>query len=312
MKNKIIIIIGSPRSGSSWLQTMIGAHPLVSTSVELTLFNRYIQPWIKTWECEDENIKQGKWYQGLPFIWSQNEFYDFLNEFILRVYSKIEEKKPGSTHILDKHPGYSFALKEIFELIPDALVINLIRDGRDVVLSMLNAKKKRGFGPSNIIEAATNWKEHVEAASNVKVYTSQFSEVKYEDLIDDCENTLKNIFDFCQLPFDNKLINSIIDEHNFSKMKKNLKHSDRSVTNSAEHFWKGTSGYWKDNLKTIEKYKIHSVASNILKEYGYADANWWYCNQIQRILIPIQFQLINIFKRLTELLVRLLKFRFFN
>src|SRR5215471_21624711 len=98
---QLIYIIGSPRSGTTWLQAMIGAHPSVCTTVELTLFSKYTAPWIASWNEESANIKAGRWHQGIPFLWSEDEFYSFLTEFLDRVYAKVLAGKPEATHILD-------------------------------------------------------------------------------------------------------------------------------------------------------------------------------------------------------------------
>ena len=50
LDNQFVFIIGAPRSGTTWLQTMLAAHPSVCTSVELTLFDKYITSWIEIWD----------------------------------------------------------------------------------------------------------------------------------------------------------------------------------------------------------------------------------------------------------------------
>ena len=59
----------------------------------------------------------------------------------------------------DKSPEYVQDLDVVGELFPDAKYIHLIRDGRDVALSVMS----RYWGPKNIYTAATEWKQAIEA-----------------------------------------------------------------------------------------------------------------------------------------------------
>ena len=40
----LVLLVGAPRSGTTWLQTMLGAHPDVVTPQETDLFSRYLAP----------------------------------------------------------------------------------------------------------------------------------------------------------------------------------------------------------------------------------------------------------------------------
>src|SRR6476619_4240030 len=105
---QFLYIIGSPRSGTTMLQILLANHPRVASTVEQTLFQHYVSPWLQTWALEVQNLDQRGWKLGLPILWKEAELVDFLREFLDRAYAKILALKPDATHILDKHPGYSF------------------------------------------------------------------------------------------------------------------------------------------------------------------------------------------------------------
>jgi len=107
-----IFIIGAPRSGTTWLQIMMGAHPLICTTVEFTLFNKYIAPWIDAWKRGTTNIVERGLSRDLPFLWTEEEFYEFLEGFLDKAYQKVVEKKPQARYIPDKQPNYSIDLLE--------------------------------------------------------------------------------------------------------------------------------------------------------------------------------------------------------
>ena len=80
-----LFIIGSPRSGTTMLQILLASHPQVASTVEQTLFNLYIAPWLETWRMEARNLKERGWKLGLPILLEEEELMEFLREFLRRV-----------------------------------------------------------------------------------------------------------------------------------------------------------------------------------------------------------------------------------
>lgn len=271
-----LFIIGAPRSGTTWLQIMIGSHSRVATTVELTLFSHYIAPLIKGWEIEKENIDKGRWEQGLPFIWSQSEFNDFLKLFIEKVYDKVHAKNPFATHILDKHPGYSKYVKLIQSHLPEAKFIHMIRDGRDVAASMISARNNMGFGEGTIEGAAREWKENVLASKIISDDKEKYFEIRYEDMLNDTFNSLKKIFTFCKLDINNEELNEIIETNKFENLKIRGATADpNSKLNHSKHYRKGKAGSWKDDLSIQEQFIFNEVAGSLLIDLGYEDDHEW-------------------------------------
>jgi hypothetical protein len=59
----------------------------------------------------------------------------------------------------DKTPYYIGHIDELRRVFPEARIVNLVRDGRDVALSLLRVP----FGPANVWAAAHQWREAVDA-----------------------------------------------------------------------------------------------------------------------------------------------------
>ncbi|GAX62968.1 sulfotransferase [Candidatus Scalindua japonica] len=284
---QFIFIIGSPKSGTSWLQMMVGAHPMVCTTVELTLFNNYTAPWIRAWDREASNIEKGRWYQGLPFLWTKDEFYDFLRAFLSRVYEKVVATNPQATHVLDKHPGYSMFVEDIYKLLPNAQFIHIIRDGRDVAMSMVAACREIGYGTSTIQGSAESWQNNVKAALNARQYGDHYLEVRYEDLLASGVKTLKTVFDFCGLPASNKEVSSIVEAHQFEKMKAKRQSADMRVKTNPAFYRKGKTDSWREDMRPIQKYVFDEVAGQCLCELGYAEDGWWAESLVQKFTLPL-------------------------
>src|SRR5262245_29129418 len=103
LDKQFIFIIGAPRSGTSWVHRMLAEHPQVAAiDHELTVFSRYLAPWARHFAAETQSMNEGKWSQGMPTLFSAEEFEQRMRAFVDDVYTRVQERRPAATHILDK------------------------------------------------------------------------------------------------------------------------------------------------------------------------------------------------------------------
>lgn len=79
------------------------------------------------------------------------------------IFSTLYEenaKGEGETRWGDKIPWYLLQMPLILEMFPKAQFVHIIRDGRDVALSLFN--RKQDFGVYNIFRAAEYWAIYLE------------------------------------------------------------------------------------------------------------------------------------------------------
>ena len=286
LDKQFVFIVGAPRSGTTWLQTMMGVHPQVCTSVELTLYSGYIAPWMKLWKQETDAIEAGRFHQGLPFLWSEDEFYGFLREFLRRVYERVLATNPTGTHILDKHPAYTLYIDDINRLLPESLFVHLIRDGRDVAASLVAARADMGFGTATIRESASLWKTYIQAARQASRYEGRYLEIRYEEMLKTPSNVLSSVFRFCGLSDEASLVSKIAEQHEFKKMKADLRMPVEGIHAPAAHYRKGRSGAWKEDLTRMQAYEFERIAGDLLVQLGYAQSGGWAGNRFQEIVLP--------------------------
>lgn len=283
LEKKFIIILGAPRSGTSWLNNILADHPVIAgLRGELKTFNFYVKPIVEAWSKEQNAIEQGFSKQGHPSIMSRNDLDDFILWFLNDTYSKVLEKNPKATHILDKHPGYSIAIEEILHYIPHAKIIHLIRDGRDVVPSMISAKERIGFGEGTVLNAIKSWKRSILACQQGKnKHPNNFLDVKYEELRNAGRDLIPKIFDFCELDCDDKMIDEIIENNRYDK------NAVSRPDPQYEELREKRIPVWKVKLSVWERYQIHTQAGGLLQELGYIEnGNWWYDSVIDKLKLP--------------------------
>jgi SAM-dependent methyltransferase len=292
LNKEFIFIIGSPRSGTTWLHAMLAEHPLIcsTANVELTLFSRYVSAWTQAWRLEQDNIRNGRWTQGLPHLWGDGDFCAFLSLFLEKTYGPLLRARPEATHILDKQPDYSFHLADIDRLVPRFRLVHVIRDGRDTACSMVNARRELGFGARDIPQAAREWQRYCKAARQGRRFGDRYLEVRFEDLLTNGPETLLGIFRFCGLAMDVAEANRIVQANTLERMR------SRRVARLGEDrgragLRRGRAGYWRETLTPVQRYAFHREAGSLLVALKYAGPGWWSFRPWQRLTLPLHFRL---------------------
>jgi LPS sulfotransferase NodH len=287
---QFVFIIGAPRSGTTWLQAMVAAHPSVCSTIdELKLFDFFTVPLEEGWQYLLSLKKDtGGGRNGLAAMWTDREFYEFLSEFVGRVYSQVLAMKPEATILLDKAPAYSNYVEHIDRLIPQAKFLHMVRDGRDVAVSLLAAAQGWGrlWAPKEIAVAAAAWKSHVLGAQKARQYGERYLEVRYEDLLGNGVQVLQSVFEFLDLSVDTEDVVAIYNRHRFE----NMKQGGRGVHNFAlpkEFFRKGEAGDWRNSLTPGQRYIFEEKAGDLLCALGYSDDLWWFDRPYQRMTVPL-------------------------
>lgn len=271
LKDKqFIFIIGAPRSGTTWLYKALSLHPGVATiGHELTLFNNYISPLVRSYENEMEPLKKGKWKIGLPLLWSREKLDRFILDFIDKSYTSMDIQ-PEQKIVLDKHPGYSHHVELIRYYLPKAKFIHIIRDGRDAAYSWKQTWYSTGFGNPYFRGACLDWIDYKNKAKKAKKYGDDYYELRYEDLVSNFSNQLTHIFTFCKLSPPPELIQSIVkqatgEENMVSIPDNSVSYTDRI---SGKALWKTRLS--KEELYLAKKY----LKKELIKEGYEKDTNW--------------------------------------
>lgn len=165
----------------------------------------------------------------------------------------------------DKTPMYISDLHIINKMFPTCRFIHLIRDGRDVALSLI----QRRFGPSDFAGAIRFWKRNVECARKMLAMLpdDRYIEVKFEDFVSDPASHLRRITDFLEVDFEpnmlclhQELANVKVGELVNSYHSNLLTPISTSQTNK-----------WMKRLGRADQAIAHEEAGIILHELGYPE-----------------------------------------
>jgi len=201
-------VVGATRSGTTLLRLMLDAHPDVAIPSE----THFIPELIAAREKHGASAEQ-----MLELLTSHRRWGDFTLEpeelaaawadvdpltgpDAVRAFFALYARKqdnPGARWG-DKTPGYIKNMREIQTYLPEARFVHLIRDGRDVALSVL----KQDWGPQTVEAAAEKWRSRVLRGRAQQPYLGFYMEVKFEDLVLHTERELRRICEFIDLDFD--------------------------------------------------------------------------------------------------------------
>lgn len=183
----------------------------------------------------------------------------------VRVLYASYAARHGKSRYADKTPGYIACTAELARLFPEARFIHLVRDGRDVALSMLDVD----FGGVNIPHAAWLWSRRVRAAQRAGhlLGPDRYLLVRYEDLLAEPARVLAEICDAIDLPFDPVMLQYFETPDRVAEGLGSQQHHDHLQLPL-------TVGLrdWRTQMPPAEVQRFESVAGDLLVELGYESA----------------------------------------
>lgn len=282
-------IVGAARSGTTLLRLMLDAHSALSippetgfvvpvarivaldTRARQKLFNRITQfPHVApAWQ--DFGIDQVAFYERLVAIPAFNTSKG------VRSFYEMYATRHGKHRWGDKTPYYCRKLCLIERLLPEAHFIHIIRDGRDVALSL----REMWFAPGKDMPTlAKQWRNDIVMARRQGQKCKHYLEVRYEQLIENTKEVLTQICEFIQLSYEPKM------EHYYETAATRLsEHQGRFRTdghplvtqtqrlqqqrNTMRPPDRSRIGTWHQQMTASEQRAFERVSGALLRELGY-------------------------------------------
>lgn len=185
-------------------------------------------------------------------------------DFLRIVMTEICARQ-GMQRWAENSPETMLYLPIVKQLIPEALVIHIIRDGRDVASSLARVRYVRPFPWENIyglIGCGLYWEWIVQKGREFgRAMGADYMEVHFEDLLGRSQETLDQIARFIDHPLDYATIQSVAYA---SVSKPNTSFQDQS---SNARF--NPVGRWKTSFSTGELMRFEQLVGKTLQEVGY-------------------------------------------
>lgn len=203
-----MFVVGCERSGTTLLRAMLDSHSEMAVPPEsyflIPLMN---EPYSKEGFVAllSEHRRFVRW--DLPIEAVDQALKDAEAEDLataVRVLYRTYARSRGKARWGDKSPGYVRHIRALAGLLSEAHFVHIIRDGRDVALSWLDAP----FGPESVSEAAQRWRKDVRVGRRAgrKHAAGRYMEVRYEHLVSHPEEVLQRICGFAGLAFEQGML----------------------------------------------------------------------------------------------------------
>lgn len=276
-ENPYVFVCGCARSGTTLLQRMLDNHPELAVLLET---NAVPRPVLGKHPAPDLPLSDDLIRQVIGFKWFDHLGVDektarglavgrsTFAEFVGALFDEVGRRR-GKRFVGEKVPGYVRRIPSLHGLFPTARFIHIVRDGRDVALSMLDwITSERWLGRMPLWQqepvalCALNWRREVSAGlrGRQKVGADRCLEVKYEDLVAAPEPIMRSVADFLELPFDA----AMLEFHNHRTR-------DDPTLWSKDRWLPPTGGLrdWRRGLSQRDLQLFEVLAGDLLASLGY-------------------------------------------
>ena len=319
----VFFLTGRAKSGTSWLMRILDSHPEVLCKGEGLFFGRdYLRE--KAGGGEKAKVQRRSLHGVIAgsealrawvgrSVWTQGDDAEehvanltglATNYFLKRRLSETSKRIVG-----DKTPFTSKEfIGEVAEIVPDAKLIHIIRDGRDVAISSMhhvwnNAKHEGGihelnpeeietrdayradpraflesgrsiFAGRQLAGTARNWAEMVERACHdgPRLLGENYVEVRYDDLLERPEEEAGRLLRFLGADASDEAVRLCVESASFERWSKGRQ---RGREDSSAFLRKGVAGDWRSVFTEEDRRVFKEAAGETLIKLGYEkDRNW--------------------------------------
>jgi hypothetical protein len=199
-----IFVLGFPRSGTTMVEQTLSAHPRICAGDELPLINEITDAMPRVM-----NSPLG-YPEALAELWMADRRHglDELRDYYLDHVGRLDIVDPQAAWFTDKMPLNEAHLGLIALMFPRSPLIHVVRHPLDVVLSTFFNHLTHGFYCAYVLESAA--RHYLLTMDLVEHYRSQMTlrylPIRYEDIVDDQERTIRRMLDFIGEPFDEQCL----------------------------------------------------------------------------------------------------------
>ena len=291
-------ILGHARSGTTLLMRLARLHPEVHCNYQAHFFTRkpLLKSLVDSAEIEEWlTRKSNRWNHGRdlsPLVLRASA------DFIMERDAAREEKMI----VGDKSPSsviHGQVLRDMHSLYPDAKIVNIVRDGRDVLISerfrnfveeskFLTAEDKciiadlqsdpapfsdgrrSIFTETFIRNIASRWVNDLtesDAEAN-RLYSKEYHSLRYEDLLENPFPEMKKLWRFLGV---REMPETLLDEKIKHEMGSNPDEEWQAKRNEgiASFLPKGQAGNWQRLFTEKDRFVFKDVAGEMLVKWGY-------------------------------------------
>ena len=205
-------IVGSLCSGMSLLRSVLDSHPGLAIAPETGFLPQALGSLFGNDERQRRSFSETLTHfppQAPGWCEFGIDSNDFMRELqritpfrldeAIRCFYRMYAARFGKGRWGDRTPAYGRHMRAIEQVLPEACFIHVVRDGRDVALSLC----RRGLAPrADMATLARQWRRDICAIRRQSLGVHNYLELRYESLVLDAETCLRDICDFIEIDYD--------------------------------------------------------------------------------------------------------------
>jgi hypothetical protein len=275
--NPYVFLVGCPRSGTTLLGRMLNVHRQVAVIHETRWIprtfegregladNGTVTPNLVDRLCDARALKP----LGIDATEMETviraHHSDPFSVFVTALFDMYGRRR-GKHLVGDKSPGYVRYLPTLHQLWPKARFVHIIRDGRDVCLSVLDWRKAATrfstFDEDPVTTTAVWWEWYVKLGREAgsRLGPGLYHEIRYESLVADPEREAVRLCRFLEVPYDRAMLRF---HEGRTRSKPGL---------STKSAWLPVTGGlrdWRTQMDPADVMRFEAAAGDVLDELGY-------------------------------------------
>ena len=295
-----VFVVGMPRSGTTLLSRLLGAHPGLVMAPETHYFTRcwtgvpvadtadalrmldrlFQQPGVQDMALTpEEKARVRDHVQSAP---------DPTHGDVLRALLDTYAARSGAPAWGEKTPDHLRFVPEMTRQFPEAVVVAIVRDPRDVCLSLQSMPWSRATLP----EQAWTWRTYARLVEQYRHdYEGRFYALRYEDLIAEPKASLRDVCAFLGTSFQSVMLGEQeedmtqpfdaerepwkakstrpIDASNREKWRTQMPEAERVIVERIAGRWLAANGYARPPTDWRP-----ALAVQVLRQLGAAALQW--------------------------------------
>lgn len=270
---------GQGKSGTTWVQLLLDAHPEISCGGEAHFFDMLApamqQAFLRYRHQLDDNNKLFHELPGFALPEQPHAFAALRGAVVTALLEQARGQEPRA--LGERTPANVEHMDLIWEIFPQARFIHVMRDPRDVAVSLWHHGKRiqeGGFAKQygtidklavHLCKSWASWMQRCEKLSAER--PGQYLEVRYEDLLASGPVALSRMLEFLSIEPDPEAVTRCLKAASFEKLSGGRGHGEEDTSS---HFRKGVSGDWHNHLKPETAHEIRALAAPQLERLGYS------------------------------------------
>lgn len=230
-----IFILGMPRSGTTLAEQILSSHPSVYGAGELTGMGNAISYVM-------QKADDGRFPEDAVLL-EESDFATLGNEY-LSVLNKFAPE--SADRVIDKMPNNFLTAGLINLMLPNAKIVHMRRDLRDVAISnfviMFNTGMEHTYNLAELGRYLRAYSHHMDHWRQVLPQGAML-EIQYEDLISDLETYARSLVAYCDLPWDDACLS-------FYETERSVRTA--SVTQVRQPIYTSSAGRWREYEKHLD------------------------------------------------------------